>query len=369
MRSITATYPPKNTSLNAKAIVIRPVSVCGSCRQARSAITQDPTAISSGPLPATTTPAEGTVPPVIRETMAGVERVRGLDFLEPVVPDPQTEEELSAGVRAGLKTMYPAELFGRRSLAWSTIGAIPVGTRIDREVAKFGDQRVLVVERFDRNWQGVEPGQARKKGFMPAPGTWIARLPQEDLCQALGVPPHLKYEAEGGPSMRQCLDVLASSKQAETDRACFVKAQLAFWVLAATDGHAKNFSIAHGRGAVYALTPLYDVLSAWPVIGKGARQIPEQQAKLAMAMRSKNAHYRLHDIHAWHWRAIADGTGVPGLWDQLLNLIAAIEAAFNTVEGLLPNDFPSPVWESLRPGARSQAERFVREVNAASKDE
>ena len=95
------------------------------------------------PLPATTTPAEGTVPPVIRETMAGVERVRGLDFLEPVVPDPQTEEELSAGVRAGLKTMYPAELFGRRSLAWSTIGAIPVGTRIDREVAKFGDQRVV----------------------------------------------------------------------------------------------------------------------------------------------------------------------------------------------------------------------------------
>lgn len=51
-------------------------------------------------------------------------------------------------------------------------------------IATFEDQKVLVVERFDRRW---------------APdGAWIVRLPQEDFCQANGLPPTMKYEADGG---------------------------------------------------------------------------------------------------------------------------------------------------------------------------
>lgn len=95
--------------------------------------------------------------------------------------------------------------------------------------AAFGDQRVLIVERFDREWMDG--------------GRWIARLPQEDFCQALGLPPRLKYEADGGPSSAKGLALLAGSADAGTDRLAFQLAQLAFWLMAAPDGHAKNFSV------------------------------------------------------------------------------------------------------------------------------
>ncbi len=47
------------------------------------------------------------------------------------------------------------------------------------------------------------------------------------------------------------------------DVRAFVLSQLAFWLLAAIDGHAKNFSLFRRRDG-YLLAPLYDVLSAWP---------------------------------------------------------------------------------------------------------
>jgi serine/threonine-protein kinase HipA len=73
----------------------------------------------------------------------------------------------------------------------------------------------------------------------------------------------------------------------------FMLSQFAFWMLAATDGHAKNFSIYHHRGGGFGLTPLYDVLSTWPVVGKRAGQLDIHELKLAMALRGKNAHYKI----------------------------------------------------------------------------
>ncbi len=113
------------------------------------------------------------------------------------------------------------------------------------EMATFGKQKVLVVERFDRRWQGIAPGVQNDAGFTPAEEDWIARLPQEDFCQVTGTSPGKKYEQDGGPSIRACLDDLAGSQQTDLDRTNFVLTQLAFWLLAATDGHAKNFSIFH----------------------------------------------------------------------------------------------------------------------------
>jgi serine/threonine-protein kinase HipA len=60
--------------------------------------------------------------------------------------------------------------------------------------------------------------------------------------------------------------------------------QLVFWMLAATDGHAKNFSISHHRGGRFGLTTLYDALSAWPVVGKRGDQLDNHELKLAMAL-------------------------------------------------------------------------------------
>jgi serine/threonine-protein kinase HipA len=83
-------------------------------------------------------------------------------------------------------------------------------------------------ERFDRLWTGDKR---------------LLRLPQEDCCQALSVPPTRKYESDGGPGMVAILDLLKGSDELEADRRFFLKAQILFCLLGATDGHAKNFSI------------------------------------------------------------------------------------------------------------------------------
>ena len=56
--------------------------------------------------------------------------------------------------------------------------ALPVAAT---EMATFGAPRALVVERFDRRWQGIPRGAQDEVGFVPTDRTWIARLPQEDL--------------------------------------------------------------------------------------------------------------------------------------------------------------------------------------------
>ena len=64
------------------------------------------------------------------------------------------------------------------------------------DIVTFADHTpVLVVERFDRK--------------MHSSGTWILRLPQEDFCQALGVGPAQKYEADGGPGVERLAQVLS----------------------------------------------------------------------------------------------------------------------------------------------------------------
>lgn len=216
------------------------------------------------------------------------------------------------------------------------------------EMAEFGGRKVLVVERFDREWMG---------------GTrWIARLPQEDFCQALGQPPDKKYERDGGPGMRACLGVLAGSADAEADRALFQLAQLAFWLLAATDGHAKNFSIFLRQGDSYTMTPLYDVISVWPYVGDAASQIPWKRASLAMALRSKNAHYALQGIEARHWHALAAKHGGAPVWQAMCTLVARVHGAIEAVK--LPRGFPARTWDRITQGMRAQARRF--EAGAAA---
>ncbi len=230
------------------------------------------------------------------------------------------------------------------------------------EMAVFGDQKVLVVERFDRRWQGIANGTHCVSGFVPPPGAWIARLPQEDLCQATGTGPNLKYEADGGPSLYTCLDVLAGSAQAEADRMRFALTQFAFWLLAATDGHAKNFSLFHRRGGTFELTPLYDVLSAWPIIGEGPNLVSEHDARLAMALRGKSTHYKLREIRVRHWRALAQRCGTPGTWEAMLGMAQNVRGVMERVQAQLPGAFPLRVWDPVLAGVSRQANQFLQEV-------
>ncbi|MBC7434730.1 MAG: HipA domain-containing protein, partial [Bdellovibrionales bacterium] len=213
------------------------------------------------------------------------------------------------------------------------------------EMGHFGNQKALIVERFDRRWA---------EG-----GDWIARLPQEDFCQATGTAGDLKYESDGGPGIKTGLALLAGSSQAQVDSLRFAMAQLAFWLMAATDGHAKNFSIFLERGGGYRMTPLYDVLSVWPIIGNSPDQLAYRRAKLAMAIRNKNTHYSLYEIRTRHWLGLAEKCGVPDGFDQMVGMVLQVPAALDRVGAMLPPGFPEKVFRTIRDGMVMQAGRFV----------
>ena len=149
------------------------------------------------------------------------------------------------------------------------------------DIQFFEDIKVLVVERFDR--------------ALSSNGRWLMRLPQEDFCQALGVSPNLKYQAEGGPGIKEIMGVLLGSANATKDRDLFFRSQVLFWLLAAIDGHAKNFSLFLEAGAKYRLTPLYDIMSAYPLLAN--KQLEVKKIKMAMALRGKNNHYHWYELN------------------------------------------------------------------------
>lgn len=217
----------------------------------------------------------------------------------------------------------------------------------------FEGQRVLGVERFDRMWADD--------------GAWIIRLPQEDMCQATGTPAHAKYEADGGPGIDRILEVLNASRRRVQDRENFFRAQLMFWLMCAPDGHAKNFSIALHAGGAFSMTPLYDVVSAYPVLGNGPNLVTPHRVKLAMALRCTNAHWRMRDILRRHWEAIgrrsgivsASGQGVDGL---IQDVIDRTPVALDAVAAKLPAGFPAHVADSILNGIAAA----VRKLEAAN---
>lgn len=221
---------------------------------------------------------------------------------------------------------------------------IPVAST---EIAQFHDQKVLVVERFDRRWSGDQQ--------------WIIRLPQEDMCQALGVSPLRKYQADGGPGISEIMEILSHSDHAEHDRLNFFRAQIIFWILAATDGHAKNFSIAVGPQGRYHLTPLYDVLSAWPVIGNGNNQIAWQKCKLAMAARGSSNHYNICRIQRRHWINHGELTGLSKKQVEMMmdEIISAAPGVIERICARLPDQFPSELADAVFNGITQQCRRLA----------
>lgn len=158
------------------------------------------------------------------------------------------------------------------------------------------------------------------------------------------------------------MDILLGSTQSAIDRRNFFKAQLVFWLLAATDGHAKNFSIAHHPGGNFSATPIYDVLSAHPIIGNGANQLPRQKIKLAMAIRGQENHYLLDKIQPRHWLALAEQCGLGArLAQQLIaEVVQATPVAIEHASRQLPADYPMDVADAIFSGMRGQCEKLTK---------
>ena len=85
--------------------------------------------------------------------------------------------------------------------------------------------------------------------------------------------------------MRDILTLLLGSHRALADCRAFFKAQIVYWLLCATDGHAKNFSVFIEPKGRFTQTPLYDVLPAYLIMGHGRNQLAAEKVRMAMAVR------------------------------------------------------------------------------------
>lgn len=210
------------------------------------------------------------------------------------------------------------------------------------EIQVFGKTRALVIERFDRSW--TKDGR-------------LLRVPQEDCCQALSTPPGRKYQNEGGPGMTDILKLLKGGDTPAEDQKMFLKAQILYWLMGATDGHAKNFSIFLGPGGRFNMTPLYDVLTAQPSLD--AHQIVRKQMKLAMSV-GDSRHYAIDYIRGRHFIQTAERAGLSAAIarDALEEVVKAADKAMKVVEMQLPSDFSEGIHFSVQRGLLSRLEKI-----------
>ncbi|KTD67818.1 MULTISPECIES: type II toxin-antitoxin system HipA family toxin [Legionella] len=214
----------------------------------------------------------------------------------------------------------------------------------DCDILQFEDIKVLSVKRFDRR-------VSRDK-------SWIMRLPQEDMCQALGVSYNIKYQSDGGPGIKEIMKLLLASANSIADRDVFYRTQVFFWLLAAIDGHAKNFSLFIEAEGKYRLSPLYDIISAYPLIKKN--QLQPQKIKMAMALKGKNKHYHWHTLQRRHFLDTAkDANYSPDRAEMILNeMLEQTDSVIQEVAKQLPEHFPKNISEPIFEGLRKAKQKL-----------
>ena len=218
----------------------------------------------------------------------------------------------------------------------------------DAEIIKAGRVRALAVKRFDRRWNTER--------------TVLLRLPQEDMCQTFGLPSSVKYESDGGPGIAQIMAFLMGSSEALKDRYDFMKFQVFQWLIGATDGHAKNFSVFIQAGGSYRLTPFYDIISAFPVLGGTGIHISD--LKLAMGLNaSKGKKTAIDKIYPRHFLATAKVLKFPEvqMHEILSDFARMIPAALDNVKTSLPTDFPENVVTAVETNVLRLHGRLSRE--------
>lgn len=216
-------------------------------------------------------------------------------------------------------------------------------------IEDFAGVQALSVTRFDRLWT--------KSGR-------LLRLPQEDFCQALGYPSSRKYESDHGPGILDAMKLLGGSDTPTEDRTRFFRAQLMFWLLGATDGHAKNFSVFLYPEARFHMTPIYDVLSVQPTVD--AKDLSERQYKLAMAV-GKSRHYQVDEIVPRHFLQTAKQAGFEdaAVTTMLDELYDTANERMTLVTNSLPKAIPGRLVTSIYAGIerRLNAVRLWRQAN------
>ncbi len=147
-----------------------------------------------------------------------------------------------------------------------------------------GEQPFFLIERYDRR---------------RAADGMLTRVHQEDFCQALGVGHSRKYEAEGGPGLKACFELIGDrGTQPVVDKMTMLRWVIFNYLIGNCDAHAKNLSMLIGRED-YRLAPLYDLLST-KVYGS-------LSPKFAMRI---GGQWRGDWVNKEHWRKLAEDAGV-----------------------------------------------------------
>jgi serine/threonine-protein kinase HipA len=185
------------------------------------------------------------------------------------------------------------------------------------------NQPYLLVERYDRRWQGND----------------VARLHQEDFCQALSIPPENKYEREGGPGISTCLDEIQKySFEPLPDRLAFLNIVIFNYLIGNSDAHGKNFSLLYEEGKP-RLAPAYDLLST--------AVYPELATKIAMKIGGK---YDPDEVYLRHWHRLVPDTAVSrkAIEKSLADMATtALDQATKLLAELNKENVTSPVLDSI----------------------
>lgn len=135
--------------------------------------------------------------------------------------------------------------------------------------------------------EGVEPAIVVERYDRVCDGGVVSRLHQEDLCQALGCLPENKYTMYGGPG---CADVIrllqTTGAEARGNVVRFLQMLFFNYLIAATDAHAKNYSLMLEQDGAHRLAPMYDVASIAPYVA--VDDWHNDPPKLAMSIGGEN---------------------------------------------------------------------------------
>jgi len=161
---------------------------------------------------------------------------------------------------------------------------------VNAEIGNVEGIDYLLVERYDR--------------AVSADSKSLKREHQEDFCQALGIVPEHKYQSEGGPSLKQCFELVrATSATPVIDLQALLDAVIFNWLIGNHDAHGKNFSLLY-RGEIASglqtrLAPLYDLVSTV--------YYPELSSKMAMKL---GGEYSSERISPKHFERLAEEAGL-----------------------------------------------------------